>query len=100
MEAARRDFVSARRSCGAVLASITTASHLNLSTGAGFENHASRLLALLDSLQTKVSDNELAELRERLQSLIGYDHRSAALALNSSGNPFASSRDLMEMSEG
>lgn len=99
MEAARREFVSARRSCGAVLASITTASHLNLSTGAGFEQHGSRLLALLDSLQLKVSDTELAELRERLQGLVGYDHRTAALALNPSGQiaPFS---NLMEMSDG
>lgn len=86
MERAGEDFLRAKSQCCALLAVLSKASDFNLilPRSGAVESHSVRLLALLDSVQPYLAEDELVHLRAQLQQASGQGHHNAALQLNPS----------------
>ena len=82
LEQVGNDFSVAKGRTCALLAAAGCAGHLNMTLSSTMEAHSTRLLALLDSVQSRLSEDDIVQLRAKLQSVCGHSHSNAAIYLN------------------
>ena len=84
LEEAGSDFSIAKGRTCALLAAAGCAGHLNMSLSPNVGVYSNRLIALLDSVQNKLPEDEVAMLKAQLLTACDQGHPNAAFSLNQS----------------